>query len=124
MEFLNLYTIHKDDRGIFQGITNKYTWGEINFIETHQDIIRGKHYHKYTKELFYILEGRIEISVFNLVTKERHHFTASPNMVFIIDPYEVHTFKTLEPSKWLNMLSHKLDDEHPDIFKSDADLAS
>jgi len=117
MQFLNMYVIHQDPRGVFRGITNKYTWGEVNYVETIKGVTRGSHYHKFTKELFYILEGEIEISVFNLVTAEQQAFTAKPNMSFIIDPYEVHTFRVIKDSKWLNMLSHKLDDETPDIFK-------
>lgn len=122
MEFLNMYIINEDARGIFRGITNKYTWGEINLIETKKNITRGNHYHKFTKELFYILEGDIEIKVLNIFTKKEQSFTAKPHMVFIIDPYEVHTFKTLKDSKWLNMLSHKLDDLNPDIYKYDTEL--
>ena len=114
---LNLYVINRDVRGVFQGITNKYTWGEINFIKTLGGVVRGGHYHKFTKELFYILEGEIEVSIRNLVTREEHQFVAKAEMVFILDPYELHTFKTLTNSKWINMLSHKLDDEHPDIYR-------
>jgi dTDP-4-dehydrorhamnose 3,5-epimerase-like enzyme len=117
MEFLDMYVVHNDDRGCFYGITDKYSWGEINFIESHKCTKRGRHYHKFTKELFYILEGRIKIDIFNLVTKEYHTFEAIPHMAFIIDPYEVHTFYTLAASKWINMLSHKLDNAKPDIFK-------
>lgn len=117
MEHLNLYTIHKDERGSFLGITNKYTWGEINFIETVKGVIRGNHYHKYTKELFYILSGRIHVRIYEIITKETLEFDAHPNMIFIINPYEVHTFETLENSTWLNMLSHKLDESNPDIYK-------
>jgi UDP-2-acetamido-2,6-beta-L-arabino-hexul-4-ose reductase len=117
MEILNLYVINSDDRGVFHGITNKYTWGEINFIETNDGVERGGHYHKFTKELFYILEGEIEVSVCHLVTGEKHHFVANQDMVFIIDPYEIHTFKTVTDAKWINMLSHKLDLERPDIHR-------
>jgi mannose-6-phosphate isomerase-like protein (cupin superfamily) len=119
MEFLNLYVVHKDDRGVFYGITDKYAWGEINFIETRASTERGKHFHKSTKELFYILEGRIKVDILNLVTAKCHTFEAVPQMAFIIDPYEVHTFYTLAPSKWINMLSHKLDAIKPDIYRYD-----
>jgi dTDP-4-dehydrorhamnose 3,5-epimerase-like enzyme len=119
MEFLPLYTISKDDRGAFYGITHKYTWGEINFIETRKGVVRGGHYHKYTKELFYILDGEIEIFVQNLVSREERTFLAKAGMVFVLDPYELHTFRTLTDAKWINMLSHKMDDENPDIFRAD-----
>ena len=120
MEFLEKYLIHKDTRGIFKGITNKYTWGEINLIETNANVIRGNHYHKYTKELFYILEGEIQIDICHLVTNEEQSFVAKAGMAFIIDPYENHTFNTLTHAKWINMLSHQLDTKHPDIFRADS----
>jgi dTDP-4-dehydrorhamnose 3,5-epimerase-like enzyme len=117
MEFLEKYTIHEDSRGGFLGIINKYTWGEINFVRTKAGVVRGNHYHRYTKELFYVLSGEIQIDVKNIVSNEEHHFLAKPDMVFIIDPYEVHTFTTIEDSTWLNMLSHRLDEKSPDFFK-------
>jgi len=117
VEFLEKYTIHEDARGSFLGIINRYTWGEINFIETKAGVRRGNHYHRYTKELFYILSGEIQVDVQNIFDKQEHHFRAKPNMVFVIDPYEVHTFTTLEDSTWLNMLSHRMDDKIPDFFK-------
>jgi dTDP-4-dehydrorhamnose 3,5-epimerase-like enzyme len=120
MEILNLYVIHRDDRGVFHGITNKYTWGEINFIETKGGVERGGHYHKSTKELFYILDGEIEVTVRHLVTGEEQQFVAKKNMVFILDPYELHTFKTLTDAKWINMLSHQLDAGNPDIHRPDS----
>lgn len=119
MEFLDLYVVHKDERGVFYGITDKYAWAEINFIETRALTKRGNHYHKSTKELFYILEGRIQVEIINLVTSQCRTFEAVPQMAFILDPYEVHTFYTLEPSKWINMLSHKLDTSKPDIYRYD-----
>jgi dTDP-4-dehydrorhamnose 3,5-epimerase-like enzyme len=112
-----MYTINEDQRGIFRGITNKYTWGEINLVETRAHIVRGNHYHTYTKELFYILEGNIQVTVFNLFTKKTNTFIATPHTVFIVDPYEVHTFTTLDNSRWINMLSHKLDENSPDIHR-------
>lgn len=122
MEILNLYTVHQDDRGSFWGITNKYTWGEINFIETKEKVVRGGHYHKYTKELFYILEGEIEVSVRHLVSGEENTFVAKAGMIFILDPYEVHTFRTLTDAKWINMLSHKMDAQNPDIFREPQEI--
>ena len=119
MEFLEQYTIAADHRGSFNGIVNRYTWGEINHIKTKKDVTRGNHYHRFTKELFYILSGKVQIQVRNLFTNEEHEFVATSGMCFIVDPYEVHTFTTLEDSHWLNMLSHRLDEERPDFFKID-----
>ena len=117
MEFLEKYAIHEDDRGSFQGVVNKYTWGEINHITTRAGVVRGNHYHRHTQELFYILSGRVRIEIHHLVTGEKHDFIAEPGNAYIVDPYEVHRFTTLEDSAWLNMLSHRLDEENPDFCK-------
>ena len=117
MEFLEQDVIHQDDRGSFNGIVNKYGWGEVNLIKTKADVVRGGHYHRLTKELFFIIEGKIEVVVRHIVTKENWTFTAVPNSAFIIDPYEVHTFTTMEYSSSLNMLSHKLDEDNPDLVR-------
>ena len=117
MEFLDQYVINEDDRGSFKGIVNKYGWGEINIIRTVSGVTRGNHYHRFTKELFFILEGRIHVVIRNIVTNEEWDFVATSNRAFIVDPYELHRFDTLEDSVWLNMLSHRLDKDQPDFVK-------
>ena len=117
MEFLEKYALSEDIRGSFHGIINKYTWGETNFVHTKSGVVRGRHYHRYTKELFYILSGEIQIDVVNIVDKSEHHFLAKPHMAFIIDPYELHTFTTTKESTWLNMLSHRRDERNPDFCR-------
>lgn len=117
MEHLKLDTIHKDERGSLFSVTHKYCWAEINFLETVAGVTRGNHYHKFTKELFYILSGKIQVSTYDIITKETNNFEALPNTAFIINPYEVHTFEALIKSTWLNMLSQKFDDLKPDMYK-------
>ena len=53
----------------------------------------------------------------NIVTNEEWDFVATSNRAFIVDPYELHRFDTLEDSVWLNMLSHRLDKDQPDFVK-------
>ena len=117
MEFLEKHTIHEDDRGQLLRVINKYAWGEINFVTSRAGIARGNHYHRSTKELFYILSGEVQIDVKNIVDKVENHFRARPHMAFIIDPYELHTFTTIEDSSWINVLSRPMDDDHPDFFR-------
>lgn len=117
MEFLEKHTVHEDARGRLLRVINKYAWGEINFVTSKSGVKRGDHYHRSTKELFYILSGEIQIDVKNIVDKAEHHFRAGPHMAFIIDPYEVHTFTTIEDSSWINVLSRPIDDADPDFHR-------
>lgn len=115
MKLISSYTGHDDERGIFRGIINAGTWEEANFISTRAGEVRGGHYHKLTRELFYIINGRISILISDLTGKEISKFEVSEGSIFQVDPYEVHTFTCIEESSWINMLSMKFDSVEPDI---------
>lgn len=115
MKSINSYIGHNDERGVFRGIINTGTWEEANFISTHAGEVRGGHYHKLTKELFYIISGRISILISDLSGNEINTFEVSEGSIFQVEPYEVHTFTCIEDSSWINMLSMKFDSVSPDI---------
>ena len=108
------YTTSRDGRGSFQGITNE-TWEEVNLIETYANQIRGGHYHKKIRELFYIISGEIEILVEAIGGEHTEKFTAKPGDIFIIEPMHLHTFRTLSDAVWLNMLNPALDPDDMDF---------
>ena len=55
MIVLEPYKKFDDARGRFFGIVNTAHWEEINYIETAAGQIRGGHYHKEKRELFFII---------------------------------------------------------------------
>lgn len=115
MKKINSYTGHVDERGVFRGIINSGSWQEANFISTYKGEIRGGHYHELTDELFYIVSGRISIQISDLKGENLQQFEVSEGDIFLIEPYEVHTFTCLEDSSWINFLSMKFDSDNPDI---------
>ena len=116
MKTLSPYCRNSDQRGYFLGITRD-RWAEVNFIETSANQVRGNHYHKQTLELFFIVAGEVEVEVVNLLCGERHRFTARKGDIFIIEPYELHTFRTHTKAQWINMLSEALDSDTPDFYR-------
>ncbi|MCL5125096.1 MAG: cupin domain-containing protein [Deltaproteobacteria bacterium] len=106
----------KDKRGAFIGICQE-SWAEVNFIKTAAGQLRGNHYHKETKELFFIISGRISVVVESTSTGEKTEFTAEANDMFMIEPGELHTFYTLTDAEWLNMLSIPMDNTNPDLHR-------
>jgi mannose-6-phosphate isomerase-like protein (cupin superfamily) len=114
MQRLSTYMMKTDKRGKFWGITQD-NWAEVNFVETAAKQVRGKHSHKETRELFFIISGEIKILIENLHSGGHIEFEAQKGDVFIIDPYEIHTFYTKTDSQWINMLSKQLDPEDPDF---------
>jgi len=101
-----------DDRGFIRGIvqSNNIIWKEINYIESRADVVRGNHYHKVTLEGFYIISGKI------LVTLNGKDFIAEGGDSFYVEPGVVHAFTVLEDSRWINFLSKPMLGEK-DIFK-------
>ena len=120
MQKLSTYFKRLDERGGFWGITQEH-WAEVNFIETAAGQVRGNHYHKETRELFFIISGEIEIAVEDLRSGERSEMTVTKGDVFIIEPYELHTFRTKTDAQWLNMLSKPHDPESPDFHHASDD---
>ena len=121
--FLKSYFSHKDDRGSILGISNKFNIEEINLIESKSGSIRGNHYHKKSFELFFIIEGEIEVIVQKVaddgLVGKQEKFIVKENDIFFIKPYVVHTFNIVKDSKWLNALSLKHDSDNPDFFRVD-----
>jgi len=115
MRNLQPYSRLDDSRGTFIGITQNQKWAEVNFIETGRNQVRGNHYHKNTLELFFIISGRIKVNIFDIRKRKKEEFIANKGDIFIVEPFEVHTFETLTDATWINMLSAPLDKDNPDI---------
>lgn len=116
MQFLSPYVRNSDERGSFLGITRDQ-WAEVNFIETAANQVRGNHYHKQTRELFFIVAGEVEVVADNVLSGERHEFCAKKGDIFVVEPYELHTFRTRTDAQWINMLSVPLDFNNPDFYR-------
>jgi mannose-6-phosphate isomerase-like protein (cupin superfamily) len=112
------YCNYEDERGRITGIINSGSWGEINFISSFAGTIRGGHYHKYTQEVFFILEGEVKVVIEDLtlsnpITEEEF---VKEGDIFIIEPFIKHTLTIIRDAKWINILSHKMSEENKDIY--------
>lgn len=117
-KYLNYpYFYYEDVRGIFFGISQDLNWKEINYIESKKGSIRGAHYHMETLEGFYIIEGKIKISLNNLIDGTKRDFIASKGDFFVIGQNILHTFEMLADSRWINMLSMAMNMSNKDIYK-------
>ena len=121
IKFFESHFRHKDERGSIYGIINKGNWEEINFIKSKKGSSRGGHFHKNTKELFYILKGKIQIRIQevknNKLVGKQNIIEVNPYDIFLIEPNYTHTFKIIEDAEWINILSKKIDTKNPDILK-------
>lgn len=115
MKIFEPYKKFEDGKGTFTGIVNSGLWEEINYVETAAGKVRGGHYHRETRELFFIIEGDIDITVTDLDGNVTHAFSASRGSIFIIEPLEVHTFVCRTDCRWINIMSRRIDDQFHDI---------
>lgn len=115
---LKPYASHVDDRGTFTGITRD-GWAEVNFVETAAGQVRGNHYHRETRELFFILSGEIDIEIRDVNTGVCETFKARSGDIFMVEPYENHIFNARTSASWINMLSKELDEASPDFHRED-----
>lgn len=122
IQIIKRYFTDRDERGKFEGLINFGNWKEFNIVETNANVIRGNHYHKKTKEVFIILEGLVKVTVQNIVknklTGDTEEKVLKSGDVILIEPFINHIFYTLEKSKWINILSHSIQKDSPDIYRS------
>lgn len=121
IEILPPYMSFSDDRGSITGIINRGEWREFNLVTSRAGSKRGGHYHRETKELFIILEGRVDVSLIKVsadgfATGEEASYSFKKGDAFIIAPFVCHSFSAAEDAVWINVLSKAHDKDAPDMF--------
>ena len=121
IQFVERYFVFSDGRGAIEGLINFGKWQELNYIFSDKGTIRGNHYHKSTKEAFIILSGRINVTLQKVLNGKfvgkKKKYTVIKGQVFVIEPLVNHVFHVEDPAEWLNLLSCKIDQKIPDIFR-------
>ena len=110
------YFYAEDERGYIMGVINDGLWREVNYIETGAGVARGGHYHKGTKEGFFIIDGKIKVTLADLKKGTKKTMSVGRNDFFVVEPGVLHTFVTLEKARWINMLSKAMSEESKDIY--------
>ena len=109
-----------DDRGtITQIVKEGYT--QINAVFTKAGKIRGNfHYHEHTKELFYIIKGKIHCTAkYGGITEE---YTFSDGDMFMVNENVRHTFLYLEDTYLVGLYTIPVEKEDgtKDIIADDS----
>ncbi len=63
---------------------------QINYVESNPSSIRGGHYHKLNKEIFFIIKGEVDVTVKK--DGESESYTFKSGDMFSIDKNVVHSF--------------------------------
>ena len=100
IEFIQPEFVHEDDRGSLKQLVSK-GWSQVNVIHSSKGAIRGDHYHKENRELFYILNGSFALSLERGSDKQEHQIKAGD--MFIIEAGVKHSFEFTEDTNLVAM---------------------
>lgn len=116
-KLLKPYFLHKDKRGSILGIFNNYKIEEVNLITSKSNTIRGKHYHKKTQEILFIIKGELDLFFASLKNKDKitKKIHLKEGQGIIINPYEFHWSFNKKKAQWINFLTKKFNKKKPDI---------
>lgn len=108
--------VFEDERGMLaQLVSSGYT--QVNAVFTKKDAVRGNfHYHKHTKECFFVLSGKIKVTL-SLDEKTETHIFKTGDM-FLIEENIKHSFDYLEDTYLVVMYTEcvEMKNGEKDIF--------
>lgn len=106
----------KNDEGALIQLVRE-GWKQVNVLYSKKDSKRGGHYHKISKESFYIITGKIKLLLENNKKKETIEFKEGE--MFMIRPYTKHTFLFLENTIMVSMYDKgvELENGEKDIYE-------
>lgn len=92
-------------------------YSQINVLKSKKGSLRGGHYHKISREAFYVLEGNFELVLTRDDEKQTYNFKAGD--MFMIEPYAKHTFNFLEDTIMVSLYDICVERENgeKDIYK-------
>ncbi len=93
IEFLTPDFSFVDERGSLYQLCHN-GWTQVNVSTTKKSVKRGGHYHKQTKEAFFIISGKIALQL-QKEDKEQD-ITVKSGDFFCFSPYVKHSFNFLE----------------------------
>lgn len=108
--------VRKDKRGVFVEIVNSGRWEHLSYGKIKKDATLGSHYHKRTKIIFFLINGKCQVFMRNIKTGEVKKFELIPNVGVIIPPLTFHIISFLSNSNFVMIKSERYDSKNPDVY--------
>ncbi len=92
-------------------------WSQINVLVSKANSTRGGHFHKVSREVFYIVSGKTKLSL--ETETENEEYILKEGDMFLISPYQKHTFSFIEDTVMVSMYDIwvEKEDGSKDIYK-------
>lgn len=103
------------ESGTITQVTSRGTWKQLNIICKKAGKLGAGHYHKKTRELFYIISGNLDAITMAPGSKTTQHFSFAAGDCFEVEPLEQHYFKFKEDTVLAVLYSKPFDAKAPDI---------
>lgn len=115
LEIIKPDFIYEDDRGKLIQLVHE-GWQQVNIIFSKADVIRGGHYHKQNRELFFIVDGKCRVRVRKGKMAEEYQF--SKGDMFVISEFVTHDFIYEKDTVLVSMYSRgvEMDNGRMDIY--------
>lgn len=110
MKRLEPLSILKDSR---RSLTNLFSDNikDVNYYEARKGTTLGSHYHKTTKEYFYILKGAC------LFHANNDTQFAAKGALFVVCPGTMHTLECVTDISFMTFLTEPFNNDRPDLHK-------
>lgn len=107
--------IFEDERGKLVQLVHE-GWTQVNVITSVKGCLRGGHYHKINKELFYIVHGSLNLILKKESLEENYIFKTGD--IFIVGDHILHSFEFLEETVLVSMYDKgvELPNDTKDIY--------
>ena len=73
---------------------------QVNYLFTKKGAKRGDHYHKKSKEYFFVISGKVRISAYSVnAPEEKEELVFETGDLFMVEPFTRHSFDILEDTR-------------------------
>ena len=92
-------------------------WQQVNVLVSAKGSTRGGHFHKVSREAFYIVSGKCKLIL--ETTEEKEENDLKPGDMFLVSPFQKHTFVFEEDTVMVSMydMCVEKEDGSKDIYK-------
>ena len=106
----------QDERGFLYQLCHE-GWKQVNVSKTVKGTFRGGHYHKATREAFFIVQGSLQLTLEKGDKSENYTFHEGD--FFIVEPLAIHSFQFLDDTLMVALydIGVEKSDGTKDIFK-------
>jgi len=92
-------------------------WKQVNVLVSKAGSTRGGHYHKVSKEVFYVVSGELKLTL--ETDTEKEEYALKEDDMFLVSPYQRHTFSFMKDTVMVSMydICVEREDGSKDIYK-------